>query len=148
MLPIFVHPYRFQAFLYPLPYFFRRYTHIFRPKPYILFHNLTDNLVIRVLKNHPCILPYFPQIFFFDRILPVYPYGSFRRIKDCVQMLCQCRFPRTIMPKDSHKIPLLYIQIYLIHRTGNALDIPFFISSDIFKNKLFRFYNSHLPPYL
>ena len=92
MLCIFLHSDYLQSLVYPLPDFLCRYTHIFRTESYIFFYDISDNLVIRILKDHSCRLSHRPCIFSRSRIFSVHVYSTLSRIKKRVDMLCKGRF--------------------------------------------------------
>ena len=66
----------FQTVIHTLPDFVCRYSHILRTKAYILFHNRTNDLVVRILKNHPRFLADFPQLRLLGCVHIIHPHGS------------------------------------------------------------------------
>ena len=93
----FIHPHCPKAFLHSLPDFFRRNAKVFRPESHIFLDYLSNDLIVRVLEYHAGFLPHIPEIFLFRCVLPVHPYCTFRRIKDCIDMLSQCGLAGTVM---------------------------------------------------
>ena len=148
ILPELIHPDSLQALLHTLPDFLCGNAQIFRAKAHVLLNDLTDDLIIRVLENHTGLLADIPQIAFIRGVLAIYKNRSFRRIKNCIDMLGKCGLAGAIMPQNCHEVTLLYIQADLIHRPRNTLYIAFLISSDVFKNKLVCLYNSHLSSFI
>jgi hypothetical protein len=132
MLAIFIHSYRFQALFHPLPDLPGRHPHVFRSESHILFHYLSYDLVVRILKYHACSLTDIPDHGFVTGIHPVHPHGSFRRIQYGIDMLGKRRFSGTVMAKNREKFSRFHIQIHLIHSCGDPLHISFFIPPDIF----------------
>ena len=58
-------------------------------------------------------------------------------------MLGKRRLSRAVMPQNRNKVPLLYIQIHLVHGAGNAFHIALLVAANIFKCQLIRLYDSH-----
>ena len=146
IFPKFIHSHCFQAFLYPLPDFLCGDSHIFRSESHILFHNLSDNLVVRVLEHHPGCLPDIPEPVFLSGVYAIHPDSSLRGIKNCIDMLRQCGLPGTIMSQNGNKIPLLNIHAHMVYRCGDSLHISFFVPPDIFKYNVLCLYNFHFIP--
>ena len=127
-----IHSYRLKAFLHTLPNLLCGHSHILRTKSNILLNNLTDNLIVWILKNHSCCLPDIPYICLVLCIFSIYPDSSLCWIKNRVQVFCQRRFTRAVMSQNSHKISLLYIKVYIIHRSGYSFHITFLVAPYIF----------------
>ncbi len=143
MFPVLIHSHSLQAFFHPLPDFLRGHTHILRPKPYILLHYLTNDLVVRILKDHPGFLADIPKLTLILGVHSIHPYSTLCGIENRINVLGKRRLPGTIVTQNGYKITLLYVQVHLIHRTGNAFHITFLIPSYIFKYQFVCLYDSH-----
>ena len=93
-----IHANSLKAFFHPLPDLLCRYSQILRSKANILFHHLSDDLVIRILEYHSRLLTNVPQMCFICGIHAIDPHGSLCWIQDRIDMLRQCRFSRTVVP--------------------------------------------------
>ena len=146
MLSVLIHPDSLEALFYPSPDFRCGNSHIFRTKADILLDHLSNDLIVRILKNHSRFLTDIPDTILILRVHAINPYRSLCGIQDRIDMLCKRRFAGTIMSQNGHKISLLHIQTDIVYRPRDSLYISFFITSDIFKNKIICLYNAHLSP--
>ena len=92
ILPELIHANSLKALFHTLPDLLRGYTQILRSKTNILLNYLSDDLVIRILEYHSCLLTNVPEMGFICGIHAIDPYGSFGWIQDRIDMLRQCRF--------------------------------------------------------
>ena len=106
----FIHADCLQAFLHTLPDLFRRNTQVLGSKADILLHDLTNNLVVRVLEHHSGGLPDIPQILLLSCIHPIYPDCSLCWKQNSIHVLGQCRFPGAIMSQNGNELPLFNVQ--------------------------------------
>ena len=143
MLAILIHSNCFQTLFDPFPDFPGRYSHVFRTKSHIFFHYLSNDLVIRVLKNHAGFLPDIPQLAIICCVFSIDPDSTLCWIQYRIKMFCQSRFTGTVMTQYSDKIPFLDIHGNVFYRGRDSFHISLFISSDIIKNNIFCFNNSH-----
>ena len=73
---ILIHSHRLQAFLHPFPYFLCGNPHVFRPEANILFHHLSDDLIIGILEHHSRRLADVPYIAFLRSDFSIHPNGA------------------------------------------------------------------------
>ena len=140
---VLIHAYSLQALFHPLPDLFRGDSHVFRTESYIFIHHRTNDLVVRILKNHSGCLTDIPDVLLFPRIHPVHPDGSLCRAEKRIKMLCQRTFPGTVVAENSDEFSLLHLQAHAVHRADGAHFISFLIMPYIIIGKPGCFYNLH-----
>ena len=137
-LTIFIHTDCPETFLDSFPDFLRRHTEVLRPESDVLFHNLPDNLVIRILENHPRFLTDFPQIIVIGRIHSVDCDRSLGRIKKCIDVLCKRRFSGSVVAENRDKLPRLHVHIYIVKCAHFSDDISFIVFLQIVMGEFLR----------
>ena len=154
-MPVLQHPHGFQAFFHAFPDILRGHAEIFRPKSHIFFHHGSDDLVIRILKDHACRLPHRQKFSGISGIFPIHPDRPFGRHQDRIQMFGKCRFPGSVVAENRHELSGRYVHIHAVYGPGYADHIAFFVSFFIFIYQMFCLYNIHgsslqsfLPPFL
>ena len=139
-----VHSHRFQALLHPLPDLFRGYAHVFGSKTHILLHDLTDDLIVRILEHHARRLSDIPDFTFILRILAVHPDASLGGTQDGVHVLGKRGLSGTVVSQNRDKIALCNIYGHLVHRTVDSLHVSVLVPSDIFIYKLVCLNDTHI----
>ena len=138
------HSRRLKAFVHPLPDFLCRDSDVLRTESDILLHDASDDLVVRILEDHPGFLADLPDVFFLGSIHVIHPQRSFRRHQQTVDMFCQCGFSAAVMSEHRDKLPCLDVQVHIIDRPGRLRLRAFLFISEIIKAQLCSSYNSHI----
>ena len=134
----------FQAVIHTFPDIICRNSHVFRAKAYVLFHNGSYDLVIRILKYHSCLLAYLPEFGLSGGIDPVHQHRSLCWDQKRIHMLRQCGFSGSVMSQNCHKFSCFNVQVHIIDCTLHVYHIAVIIVSLIVKSQLERLDNSHL----
>ena len=106
-LPVLVHAHYLKAFLNALPYLFCGNAHILGSESHVLFHYLTDYLVVGILKHHARRISDGPYVIKILRIKPVHPDSSFGRKQYRIDMFCKRRLTRTVVSEYRYELALL-----------------------------------------
>ena len=144
MFAVGIHPHSFQAFFHSLPDFLCGNAHVFRPESHILFHNLSDDLIIRILENHSCALTHIPDICLIAGVLAVHKNRSLCRSQKRIDVFGQCGFTGSVVPQNCNEFSLVYRKIHAVHGPAHTFYVSFFVTSYIFINQFFCFNYIHV----
>ena len=142
-VPVLDHTDLCQGFLHSRPDFIGRNAHVFRAESDILLDDRSDNLVIRILKDHTCLLPNFPELRLLGGVDPVDPHSPLGREEQSVHVLGECGFSGSVMSEDRDEISFFDVNRDIIncpHLLNVVLILTVF---QIIKCKLDRLDNSH-----
>ena len=103
VLPQVIHPHHVERGVHPLPDLRRGNPQIFRAEGYIFLDHAGDNLVVRVLKDHPDLAADSQEIFRVCGIQALHPEFSRRWRQQGVHMFGQGGFPGAVVPQNGHK---------------------------------------------
>ena len=96
----------------PFPDLIRLDPHVLGTETYILFNDISHDLIVRILENHSGSLADLKETAFVGGLHSVHPDHAFGRQKQGVQMFCKSGFARTVMAENGNKSALLNFQIH------------------------------------
>ena len=110
VLPVLIHSHRLEGLIHPPADLLGGNANVLQPKGHIFLHNGGDDLVVRVLKDHPHLLTDVIEALLVLGIHPfdidLAPHGQ----KDGVKMFGQGGFARAVVSQDRQELPLADLQ--------------------------------------
>ena len=140
---VLIHAHRLQALFHPFPYLLCGNAQILRAKSHVLLHDLSDDLVVRVLEHHSRSLAYLPHPLLLPCVYTVHPHRALGGLQYGVQMFGQRGLSRAVVPYDSYEIPPVNPERYIVYRFHGAFHIAVLIPPQIFICQIFGLYNAH-----
>ena len=142
LLAVFVHPDDPQALLHALPDLLRGHAEVLRTETDVLLDHLADDLIIRILKDHPGFLPHIPEMALICRVHPVDLDGASGREEQRVDMLGERGLAGSVVPEDCDKFTGLHIEIDRVQRSRPTDDVSLVVLFQIVVDQLLR--NNHV----
>ena len=141
LFAVFQHSHGFEALFYALPDFLCGNTHIFGAEADVLFNNLADDLVVRILKDHAGCLADVPEQRLILCVQAVHPDCSLCGKQKRVDVLCQSGFSRSVVAENGDKLAGLDIQRDIIDSPDGTGRISLFIALYIIMNQFADLYH-------
>ena len=122
VLPVFIHPHRLEGLVHPAADFGGLHPVVLQGKGHVLLHNGGDDLVVRILEDHPHPLADVVEVLFLPGVHPFYQDPSPHGQEDGVEMLGEGALPGAVVPQNGQELARGDLQGDLLqHQPGGIL---------------------------